>query len=61
MEKQKKYGDERFSKFKTTVNKDLVSAKKTNEQKEKTVSKLKVDLKKTDMLVQQKMAELKGL
>jgi hypothetical protein len=31
MEKQKKYGDERFSKFKTTVNKDLASAKKTNE------------------------------
>ncbi len=45
---QKKYGEERFSKFKSTVNKDLLQQKKTSEDKTKVVQKLKVDLKKTD-------------
>lgn len=35
LEKQKKYGEERFSKFKTTVNKDLLQSKKTSEDKTK--------------------------
>lgn len=52
LEKQKKYGEERFSKFKSTVNKDLLQQKKTSEDKTKAVHKLKVDLKKTDQLVQ---------
>ena len=60
-ESQKKYGEERFSKFKKNVNKDLVQSKKTAEDKIKVVNKLKIDLKKTDQLVQQKMAELRGL
>ena len=51
LESQKKYGEERFSKFKTNVNKDLVQSKKTAEDKIKVVNKLKIDLKKTDQLV----------
>jgi hypothetical protein len=61
LEKAKKYGEERFSKFKSTVNKDLLQQKKSAEDKTKVVQKLKVDLKKTDQLVQQKMSELRGL
>jgi hypothetical protein len=34
---QKKYGEERFSKFKSTVNKDLLQQKKTSEDKTKVV------------------------
>ena len=60
-ESQKKYGEERFSKFKKNVNKDLVQSKKTAEDKIKVVNKPKIDLKKTDQLVQQKMAKLRGL
>lgn len=48
LEKQKKYGEERFSKFKSTVNKDLQQSKKSAEDKTKAVNKLKIDLKKTD-------------
>jgi hypothetical protein len=48
LEKQKKYGEERFSKFKTTVNKDLLQSKKAAEDKTKAMVKLKSDLKKTD-------------
>lgn len=48
LEKQKKYGEERFGKFKSTVNKDLQQSKKTAEDKTKVVNKLKIDLKKTD-------------
>ena len=47
-EAQKKYGEERFSKFKTNVNKDLTNYKKTVKDKDQTVFKLKSDLKKTD-------------
>ena len=61
LEKQKKYGEERFSKFKSNVSKDLQQQKKTAEDKTKAFNKLKVDLKKTDQLVHEKMAELKGL
>ena len=60
-ESQKKYGEERFSKFKKNVNKDLVQSKKTAEDKIKVVNKPKIDSKKTDQLVQQKMAKLRGL
>ena len=41
LEKQKKYGEERFSKFKSTAAKDLQQTKKTVQEKDKTVSKLK--------------------
>ena len=47
-EAQKKYGEERFSKFKTNVNKDLTTYKKTVKDKEVANFKLKTDLKKTD-------------
>jgi len=61
LEKQKKYGEERFSKLKATTNKDLTLTKKTAQEKDKTVSKLKQELKKTDQKAQQKIAELRGL
>lgn len=48
IETQKKYGEERFSKFKSTVNKDLKESTKKAEDKTKVVQKLKTDLKKTD-------------
>ena len=60
-ESSKKYGDERFYKFKTSVAKDMKEAKKTVKQKEQVVNKLKSDLKKTETLVAQKISELKGL
>jgi len=47
-ESAKKYGDERFSKFKLNVNKDLSTFKKTVKDKDQAVYKLKSDLKKTD-------------
>ena len=43
-----KYGEERFSKFKSNVNKDLITFKRTVKDKDQTVYKLKADLKKTD-------------
>ena len=48
---QQKYGEERFSKYKTTVGKDLTTFKKSVKDKDQTVFKLKADLKKTDTLV----------
>ena len=54
-EAQKKYGEERFSKFKTNVNKDIMTYKKTVHDREQTVQKLQNDLKKTDKLVEQKI------
>ena len=54
-EAQKKYGEERFSKFKTNVNKDIMTYKKTVQDREQTVQKLQNDLKKTDKLVEQKI------
>ena len=45
---EKKFGEERFSKFKSNVNKDLVSYKKSVKDKDQAVFKLKNDLKKTD-------------
>ena len=57
----KKFGEERFSKFKSNVNKDLVTFKKTVKDKDQAVFKLKTDLKKTDQLVSQKIQELKTL
>ena len=47
-ESAKKYGDERFTKFKSNVNKDLSTYKKSVKDKDQTVYKLKSDLKKTD-------------
>ena len=47
-EQAKKYGEERFSKFKSNVNKDLLTYKKTVKDKDQAVFKLKNDLKKTD-------------
>ena len=47
-EQAKKYGEERFSKFKSNVNKDLITYKKTVKDKDQAVFKLKNDLKKTD-------------
>jgi hypothetical protein len=44
----RKYGEERFLKFKTTATKDVVAIKKAAAEKDKTVNKLKNDLKKTD-------------
>ena len=61
LEVQKKYGEERFSKYKTTATKDISSYKKSVKDKEQTVFKLKNDLKKTDQLVSQKIQELKTL
>jgi hypothetical protein len=52
---QKKYGEERFSKFKTNVHKDLTTFKKTVKDKDQVNFKLKNDLKKTDQLVSQKI------
>ena len=60
-EAQKKYGDERFYKFKTTATKDMKEVKKTVKQKENVVTKLKSDLIKTEAQVAQKIIELKGL
>lgn len=60
-EAQKKYGEERFSKFKSNVNKDLTNFKKTVKEKEQANFRLKNDLKKTDQLVSQKINELKVL
>ena len=60
-EAQKKYGEERFTKFKSNVSKDLTTYKRTVEDKEQANFKLKTDLKKTDQLVSQKIAELKLL
>lgn len=56
-----KYGEERFTKFKSNVNKDLITYKKTVKDKDQAVYKLKTDLKKTDILVSQKIMELKSL
>lgn len=50
-EHARKYGEERFSKFKTTANKDLQTYRKTVKDKDQAVFKLKNDLKKTDQLV----------
>ena len=47
-EASKKYGEERFSKFKSNVNKDIINFKKTVKDKDQAVFKLKNDLKKTD-------------
>ena len=47
-EQAKKYGEERSSKFKSHVNKDLLTYKKTVKDKDQAVFKLKNDLKKTD-------------
>lgn len=58
---QQKYGEERFSKFKSNVNKDILTYKKTVKDKDQAVFKLKSDLKKTDQLVSQKIQELKSL
>lgn len=60
-EAQKKYGEERFTKFKSNVSKDLTTYKRTVKDKEQANFKLKTDLKKTDQLVSQKIAELKLL
>ena len=58
---KEKYGEERFSKFKSNVNKDLISFKKQAKDKDQAVYKLKSDLKKTDQMVSQKIQELKTL
>ena len=58
---QKKYGEERFSKFKTNVSKDITNFKKTVKDKDQAVFKLKNDLKKTDQVVNAKILELKTL
>ena len=55
METQKKYGEERFHKFKSTTTKETATFKKAVSDKEKTVSKLKSDLKKNDQLMNQKI------
>lgn len=55
METQKKYGEERFHKFKSTTTKETATFKKAVSDKEKTVSKLKSDLKKNDHLMNQKI------
>ena len=60
-EMQKKYGEERFSKFKTNVSKDITNFKKTVKDKDQAVFKLKNDLKKTDQVVNAKILELKTL
>jgi len=48
IEKQMRNETEKFSKFKATVSKDLAQAKRAVQDKDKEVSKLKQDLKKTD-------------
>jgi hypothetical protein len=55
----KKYGEERFHKFKSITNKENVAAKKAFGEKEKTVVKLKADLKKNESAIEQKMKELR--
>ncbi len=62
LDNQKKYGEERFHKFKAQVNaqvsnaaKEVQSQKKILTDKDKTVSKLKSDLKKTEQQVNQKI------
>ena len=58
---EKKFGEERFSKFKSNANKDLTTYKKCVKDKDQAVFKLKNDLKKTDQMVSQKIQELKTL
>jgi len=60
-ETAKKFGDERYSTFKSTANKDLSTIKRTVKDKDQAMFKLKTDLKKTDQLVSQKINELKTL
>ena len=48
---QKKYGEERFFKFKTTAQKEIHDTKKTVQAKEQVVNKLKSELKKTESVV----------
>jgi hypothetical protein len=55
----KKYGEERFHKFKNTANKETAATKKTLNEKEKTVVKLKTELKKNESAIEQKMKELR--
>lgn len=50
IEKQMRNETEKFTKFKQTVSKDLAQAKRAVQDKDKEVSKLKHDLKKTDQL-----------
>jgi hypothetical protein len=61
LEKQKKYGEERFTKAIKSAETELLLTKKTAEERTKAMNKLKADLKRTDQLVQQKVSELKGL
>jgi len=61
VERQKKYDEDRFFKFKTNVNKDLQQEKKKASEKDKQMSKLKNELKRVDQLAQQKISQLRGL
>eukprot|EP00347_Sterkiella_histriomuscorum_P016618 403352497 len=60
IEKQRKNDSQKFSQLKQNLSKELNQAKKLASDKEKTLQKLKIDLKKVDQLAQKKMSELKG-
>lgn len=61
LEKQMKTESDKFSKYKQSVSKELLSARKAMTDKEREVSKLKHDLKKTDQQMQTKVHELRGM
>jgi len=50
VERLKKYDEDRFFKFKSTINKDLQSEKKKISEKDKQMNKLKNELKRVDQL-----------
>ena len=52
VERLKKYDEDRFFKFKSTINKDLQQEKKKISEKDKQMSKLKTELKRVDQLAQ---------
>jgi hypothetical protein len=57
----KKYGEERFHKFKSSATKETAAAKKAVNDKEKTVVKLKTELKKNESAIELKMKELRQI
>ena len=61
LELEKKYGEERYNKFKQTATTEKKTNKKTVTEKEGQVNVLKAQLKKSEETAKQKLSELKGL
>lgn len=58
-EMARKYGEERFHKFKASAREESVASKKLVTDKDKTVAKLRADLRRNESVVDQKIKELK--